>query len=223
MSAQAVSQPVSGSRQSTPPRGRSSIRGLLVTSVLMTIVLMVGTGIIYPLVMTGLAQVFFNSQANGSLIKNAKGQIVGSSLIGQNFTKPQYFHPRLSAAGKGYDATSSGGTNLGPTIRVLLKSTIAQANLIRKENNLCLKPACRPANYPLPADAVSTSASGLDPDISPAYAALQVPRVARARGLSPSAVLALVEEYTDGRTLGVLGEPRVHVLQLNIALDRSKR
>jgi K+-transporting ATPase ATPase C chain len=177
---------------------------------------MVGTGIIYPLVMTGIAQVVFHDQANGSLIKNAKGQVVGSSLIGQNFTKPQYFHPRLSAAGKGYDATSSAGTNLGPTNQVLIKNSIAQANLIRKENNL-------PANYPLPADAVSTSASGLDPDISPAYADLQVPRVAKARGLSQATVLALVKKYTDGRTLGVLGEPRVHVLQLNIALDGAKK
>lgn len=216
MSTSTTSQPLAGSPQTgTPPR-RSSIRGLVVTSILMTLVLMVGTGIIYPLVMTGLAQVFFHDQANGSLIKNARGQVVGSSLIGQNFTKPQYFHPRLSAAGKGYDATSSGGSNLGPTNKVLIKNTIAQANLIRKENNL-------PANYPLPADAVSTSASGLDPDISPAYADLQVPRVAKARGLSQATVLALVKKYTDGRTLGVLGEPRVHVLQLNIALDHTKK
>jgi potassium-transporting ATPase KdpC subunit len=207
MSAQAT-------QQTDSPRGRSSIRGLLVTSVLMTVVLMLGTGIIYPLAMTGLAQVFFNHQANGSLITNAKGQVVGSSLIGQNFTTPRYFHPRLSAAGTGYDATSSAGTNLGPTSKTLLKNTIAQANLIRKENNLT-------ANYPLPADAVSTSASGLDPDISPAYADLQVPRVAKARGLSQAAVLALVKKYTDGRTLGVLGEPRVHVLELNIALDHQ--
>jgi K+-transporting ATPase ATPase C chain len=181
----------------------------------MTVVLMIGTGIIYPLAMTGLAQVFFNHQANGSLIKNAQSQVVGSSLIGQNFTKPQYFHPRLSAAGKGYDATSSAGTNLGPTNKILLKNTIAQANLIRKENNL-------PANYPLPADAISTSASGLDPEISPAYADLQVARVAKARGMSPATVRSLVKQNTSGRTLGVLGEPRVNVLQLNIALDHSK-
>jgi K+-transporting ATPase ATPase C chain len=136
---------------------------------------MVGTGIIYPLAMTGLAQVLFNHQANGSLIKNARGQVVGSSLIGQNFTRPQYFHPRLSAAGKGYDATSSGGTNLGPTNKVLVKNTIAQANLIRKENNL------------------------------------------------QATVRSLVKQNTSDRTLGVLGEPRINVLQLNLALDRSKR
>lgn len=216
MSAQATPQPVSGSSQTASPRGRSSIRGLLITSVLMTVVLMIGTGIIYPLVMTGLAQVFFHDQANGSLIKNTRGQVIGSSLIGQNFTKPQYFHPRLSAAGKGYDATSSGGTNLGPTNQTLLKNTVAQANLIRKENHL-------PANYPLPADAVSTSASGLDPNISPAYADLQIPRVAQARGVSQAVVRTLVQKYTSGRTLGVLGEPRVNVLQLNLALDQLKK
>ncbi|GAC1507093.1 MAG: potassium-transporting ATPase subunit KdpC [Chloroflexota bacterium] len=216
MSAQAVPQPMSGSQQSVPPRGRSSIRGLIVTSVLLTVILMGGTGIIYPLFMTGLAQVFFDNQANGSLVKNAGGQVVGSSLIGQNFTKPQYFHPRLSAAGKGYDATSSGGTNLGPTNKTLLKSTIAQAALIRKENNL-------PATYPLPADAVFTSASGLDPNISPAYAEIQVRRVARARGVSQAMVLALVHQYTSDRVLGVLGEPRVNVLELNLALDRLKK
>jgi|SRR5947209_9958534 len=208
MSAQATPQPA-------PPR-RSSIQGLLVTSVLLTVVLMMGTGIVYPLVMTGVAQVLFHDQANGSLIKNANGQVVGSSLIGQNFTRPQYFHPRLSAAGKGYDATSSAGTNLGPTNATLIKNTIAQANLVRKENNL-------PPNYPLPADAVSTSASGLDPNISPAYASLQIPRVARARHMSTAAVRALVQKYTSGRTFGVLGEPTVNVLQLNLALDRSKK
>lgn len=216
MSTSAPSQPLAGSPHTETPPRRSSVRGLIVTSILMTVVLMVGTGIVYPLVMSGLAQVLFHDQANGSLIKNAKGQVVGSRLIGQSFTKPQYFHPRLSAAGKGYDATSSGGTNLGPTNKVLLNNTIAQATLIRKENNL-------PADYPLPADAVSTSASGLDPDISPAYADLQVLRVARTRGLSQATVLALVKKYTDGRTLGVLGEPRVHVLQLNLALDGLKQ
>ncbi|HEX8919388.1 MAG TPA: potassium-transporting ATPase subunit KdpC [Chloroflexota bacterium] len=214
MSAQASSQPAAASKQS-PSTTRSSVRGLLLTSVLMTVVLMIGTGIIYPFVMTGVAQVFFHDQANGSLLKNAQGQIVGSSLIGQNFTKPQYFHPRLSAAGKGYDATSSGGTNLGPTNKVLLKNTLAQANLIRKENDL-------PPKYPLPADAVSTSASGLDPNISPAYADLQVARVAKARGMSRGAVLALVKKYTEDRTLDVLGEPRVNVLKLNMALDQAK-
>lgn len=194
---------------------RTSIGRLIGTGTVMTVVLTILVGVIYPFLMSGLAQVFFNHQANGSLI-TVNGQVVGSSLIGQNFTKPQYFHPRLSAAGAGYDATSSGGTNLGPTSAKLLANTIAQANLIRKENNL-------PADYVLPSDAVSTSASGLDPDISPAYADLQAARVARARGISQTQVQALVEQYTSGRDLGVLGEPRVNVLELNLALDQLKK
>ena len=213
---QSIAGASAGSPQTAPPRERTSIRGLLLSSVLMVVILTALTGIIYPLVMLGLAQAFFHDQANGSLIKGPTGQIVGSALIGQNFTKPHYFHPRLSAAGKGYDATSSGGTNLGPTSATLLKSTVAQANLIRKEDGL-------PPNYPLPSDAVSTSASGLDPDISPAYADLQVARVAKAQGMSQAAVRALVKHYTTDRTLGVFGEPRVNVLQLNLALDRLKK
>lgn len=210
-----VAQPIAQPDPEVSSPRRSSIRGLLLTSVLMTVVIMIGTGIIYPLVMTGIAQVVFNHQANGSLIK-VNGKIVGSSLIGQNFTSPKYFYPRLSAAGKGYDATSSAGTNLGPTNKTLVNNTIAEANLIRKQNNL-------PPNYVLPSDAVSTSASGLDPDISPAYADLQAKRVANARGLSLPTVMSLVKKYTDGRTLGVLGEPRVNVLELNLALDRAKK
>jgi K+-transporting ATPase ATPase C chain len=181
----------------------------------MTVVLTILVGVIYPFVMWGLSQLFFNNQANGSLIK-VNGQVVGSSLIGQNFTKPQYFHPRASAAGAGYDATSSGGTNLGPTNTKLLTTTVALAASIRKEDGL-------PPNYVLPSDAVSTSASGLDPNISPAYADLQVPRVARVRGLSQDQVRALVKQYTSSRDLGVLGDPRVKVLELNIALDRLKK
>ena len=192
---------------------KTSYSQMLRISVAMTIVLTIIVGVIYPFFMSGAAQLLFNHQANGSLIKGANGQVVGSSLIGQNFTKPQYFHPRLSAAGTGYDASNSAGTNLGPTSATLLKNTIAQANAIRKEDGL-------PANYPLPSDAVSTSASGLDPDISPAYAALQVPRVARVRGLSQAQVQALVQKYTSGRDLGVLG---VNVLELNIALDKLKK
>lgn len=200
----------------SPPAGAgaSSLRrGLVATSVRMTLLLMFGTGIIYPLVMTGVAQVLFRDRANGSLVENAQGRVVGSRLIGQQFSGARYFHPRLSAAGTGYDASASGGTNLGPTSRTLLRRTVAQANLIRRENGL-------PATYPLPADAVSASASGLDPDISPAYAELQVRRVARARHLSEASVRALVQASTSGRTLGVLGEPRVNVLELNLALDR---
>ncbi len=192
----------------------TSMGRLIGTGVRMTVVLTILVGVIYPFSMTGLAQVFFHDQANGSLIR-VNGRVVGSSLIGQNFTKTQYFHPRLSAAGAGYDASNSGGTNLGPTSAKLINTTIAQANAIRKEEGL-------PPNYVLPADAVSTSASGLDPDISPAYADLQVPRVARVRGLSQGQVRALVQHYTTSRDLGVLGEPRVNVLELNLALDRIR-
>jgi K+-transporting ATPase ATPase C chain len=187
----------------------------------MTIVFIMLTGVLYPFAMTGLAQVFFHDQANGSLITNAKGRVIGSSEIGQLFTKPQYFHGRPSAAvsttsPNGYAADASAGTQLGPTNTKLLTTTVALAAQIRKEDGL-------PPNYPLPADAVSTSASGLDPNISPAYAALQVARVARARGLSQATMRALVQTYTTGRDLGFLGEPRVNVLELNLALDRLKK
>lgn len=197
------------------------MRRLLTTAVLMTVTLTVLTGVVYPFVMTGLAQVLFNHQANGSLITDSKGQVVGSELIGQLFTKPRYFHGRASAAVSttsphGYAADASAGTNLGPTSTKLLTTTVALAARIRKEDGL-------PPNYPLPADAASSSASGLDPDISPAYAALQVPRVARARGLSQATVRALVQKYTTGRDLGFLGEPRVNVLELNLAIDRLQR
>ncbi|HZS92484.1 MAG TPA: potassium-transporting ATPase subunit KdpC [Chloroflexota bacterium] len=197
------------------------MRRMLITATLMTVVLTIGFGVIYPFAMTGLAQVLSNHQANGSLITNSKGQVVGSELIGQLFTKPRYFHGRPSAAvsatsPNGYAADASAGSQLGPTNTKLFSNTIAIADQIRKEDGL-------PPNYVLPADAVSTSASGLDPDISPAYAALQVPRVAKARGLSQDTVRALVQKYTSGRDLGVLGEPRVNVLELNLALDKLKK
>jgi K+-transporting ATPase ATPase C chain len=199
----------------------SQLRRLLTTAALMTVVLTVLFGIIYPFAMTGLAQLFFNHQANGSLITDARGQVVGSDIIGQLFTKPQYFHGRHSAAvsstsPNGYAADASAGTNLGPTNTYLLTTTVALAAQIRKEDGL-------PPNYVLPSDAVSSSASGLDPDISPAYADLQVARVARERGLSQAAVRALVAQYTSGRTLGILGAPRVNVLKLNLALDKLKK
>jgi potassium-transporting ATPase KdpC subunit len=195
---------------------KTSLGRLLVTGTLMTIVLTIIVGVIYPFFMTGAAQVLFHDQANGSLLKGPNGQVVGSSLIGQNFSKPQYFHPRASAAGAGYDASNSAGTNLGPTSTKLLTTTVTLADQIRVENGL-------PKDYVLPADAVSTSASGLDPNISPAYADLQVPRVAKARGINQSTVQALVQQYTSGRDLGVFGEPRVNVLELNLALDKVKK
>ncbi len=192
---------------------------LVRTSILMTLVITVVFGFIYPFAMTGLSQVFFHEQANGSLITH-NGQVVGSALIGQSFTMPRYFHGRASAASSttspnGYAADASGGTNLGPTSTKLLTTTVALAAQIRKEDGL-------PANYTLPSDAVSTSASGLDPDISPAYAALQVARVAHARGLSQARVRALVDHYTAGRDLGLFGAPRVNILKLNLALDALK-
>jgi len=200
-----------GPAEAQPPTS-TPIWKMIRTGVVMTVVLTILVGVIYPFAMTGLSQALFPDQANGSLLK-VNGRVVGSSLIGQSFTKPQYFHPRHSAAGTGYDASNSGGTNLGPTSTYLLTTTVKLAAAIRVEDGL-------PPNYVLPADAVSTSASGLDPDISPAYADLQVPRVAHARRLTQARVLALVRHYTSGRDLGVLGEPRVNVLELNLALDR---
>jgi K+-transporting ATPase ATPase C chain len=187
-------------------------------------------GLAFPALVTAIAQVAFPHQANGSLLLQG-GQPVGSTLIGQSFTGPKYFHPRPSAAGNGYDPTASGGTNLGPTSDKLLNGVHKKlpngqddpgnfdgmkdlAAAYRKENGLA-------PDAPLPADAVTRSASGLDPDISPANALLQVPRVAQARGLDEAQVRQLVAANTEPRTLRLLGEPRVNVLQLNMALDKG--
>src|SRR5437868_5119597 len=183
------------------------------TAVLMVLVLTVLLGIVYPLVMTGLSQVLFPSQANGSLIRDSAGNVVGSALLGQNFSSPEYFHPRPSAAGTdGYDAISSGGSNLGPTNQKLIDAATDRATAYRAENGLA-------ADALVPVDAVNASASGLDPDISPANALIQVSRVATAWNLSEDQVRSLVNQYIEGRTLAVLGEPRVNVLKLNLALD----
>jgi K+-transporting ATPase ATPase C chain len=183
------------------------------TAILMVVVLTVLLGIVYPLVMTGIAQVLFPNQSNGSLVRDSSGTVVGSALLAQGFTQPQYFHPRPSAAGSnGYDATASGGSNLGPTNQKLIDTVQSNADGYRQENNLA-------ADAAVPVDAVTSSASGLDPDISVANALLQAPRVAAARGLSEDQVRGMVNQYTEGRTLFVLGEPRVNVLKLNLALD----
>jgi potassium-transporting ATPase KdpC subunit len=182
-------------------------------AIMMTIVLCVITGAIYPGLITGVAQLLFPRQANGSLVV-VNGRVVGSALIGQTFTKPEYFHSRPSAAGNGYDATASSGTNKGPTDRKLADTLIAQAVDSAVKNDGAVKGR-------IPSDMVTSSASGLDPDISPANAWLQVSRVARARGADSARVRALVDAHVQGRQFGFFGEPRVNVLLLNIALDSA--
>ena len=169
-------------------------------------------GIIYPLATTGLAKLMFPNAANGSLI-TANGQVVGSSLIGQNFAKPEYFQPRPSAAGNGYDASNSSGSNLGPTNQKLIDRVKASIDQFRKDN----------PDYtgPIPADLVTTSGSGLDPHISPASAQAQVPRIAKARGIAPDQIAQLIPQNTDDRQFGFLGEPGVNVLKLNLAIDQK--
>jgi K+-transporting ATPase ATPase C chain len=183
-------------------------------SIRMTIVTAVIAGIIYPLVMTGLAQVIFPGKANGSLVKK-NGVVIGSSLIGQDFTSAKYFQPRLSAAGKGYDAMDSSFSNLGPT-----NKTLADRVQTSVKQEIAANPGLRFGAVPI--DMVTTSASGLDPDITIANARAQAARVAAARGMTVSAVLALIDRHTTGRQLGFLGEPRVNVLALNLALDAAQ-
>jgi K+-transporting ATPase ATPase C chain len=184
----------------------------LIVAIKMTIVMTVLTGAVYPLAMVGVARVVFPVQAQGSLIVRG-GKVLGSSIIGQNFSKPGYFHSRPSAAGdKGYDASASSGSNLGPTNKALIEAVRSRLKGVLEEN-----PGVTAAQVPI--DMVTTSGSGLDPEISPAAAELQVPRVARARGISEDQVRKLVEESTRGRNLGILGEPGVNVVALNMALD----
>lgn len=178
-----------------------------------TVFLTVLTGLIYPAVVTGVCQLLFRNQANGSLVVQ-NGQVIGSLLLGQNFTRPEYFHPRPSAAGNnGYDPTASGGSNLGPTSQKLYDRVKTAAAQFRKEN----------PDYsgPIPADALTTSGSGLDPDISVANAEAQAARVAKARGMGNSMIDSLIASATHGRDLGFLGEPRVNVLTLNLELDKQ--
>ena len=185
-----------------------NIRRNLIAAVLMTIVTTVIFGIVYPLVVTGLAQAIFSEKANGQLIEK-NGKIVGSKIIGQAFSSPGYFHSRPSAAGTGYDAANSSGTNLGPTNKKLIDMVKGAAETAQKEN----------PGTPVPIDLVTTSASGLDPHISPAAADFQVPRIARERAMSEADVRAAIAAHTEGRQWGFLGEPVVNVLELNLGLD----
>jgi K+-transporting ATPase ATPase C chain len=178
-----------------------------------TVVTLVLTGFLYPLAMTGAAQVLFPSRANGSLVHDEKGAVVGSELIGQVFAMPGYLQGRPSAAGNGYDPTASSGSNLGPTSQKLHDRVVGDIARLHKEN-----PA---APMPVPADLVTTSASGLDPDLSPAAALWQAARIADARGVAPDRIRAVIESRVQGRDLLVLGEPRVNVLAVNLALDQQ--
>ncbi len=184
-----------------------------VTAVLMTLVTTILLGLAYPLVVTGLAQVIFPDKANGQLIRNADGTIMGSRLIGQPFSSPGYFRSRPSAAGSnGYDASASSGSNLGPTNPKLIDRVKVDVEKLQAEN----------PGKPVPIDLVTTSGSGLDPHISPAAAEFQVPRVARERGMSEEALRQIVAAHTEGRQFGFLGEPRVNVLELNLDLDNRR-
>ena len=191
---------------------RASWLGELLPSLRMAAVTLVLTGLAYPLLMTGIAQALFPHEANGSLATDGAGRVVGSELLAQGFASPAYFHPRPSAAGeKGYDPLASAGSNLGPTSKALRDQAAARLEALAKENP--------EAGGPPPVELVTASGSGLDPHLSPAAALWQAARVARARGVDPARVRAVVEDLTQGRDLGLLGEPRVNVLALNLALD----
>ena len=189
------------------------LKNQLRPAILATLLLCLLTGVLYPGLVTGIAQVLFPRQANGSLV-TVNGRVVGSELIGQGFTRPEYFHPRPSAAGAGYDPTASAGTNKGPTDAKLADTLVAGsvAEVVAQDGAVQGR---------IPADMVTRSASGLDPHISPANAELQVARVARARGASEAAVEAILRQHIEGRQFGFFGEPRVNVLLLNITLDRA--
>jgi len=200
------------SQAPTQPR-ESSLRHLL-QSCLYTLFTVLIFGLIYPVIVTVIAHVLFPQQAEGSLIRTQQGNVIGSALTGQIFTQPKYFHPRPSAAGNGYDPMQSSGTNLGPTSKKLIDTTRATIIAVKKEN-------AQTQAMP-PSDLISSSASGLDPDISPEAAEYQAARVAYARHISQATVESLIARYTTQRDLGILGEPRVNVLSINLALDQIK-
>jgi K+-transporting ATPase ATPase C chain len=210
------SSPIVDSRLAAAPQERSNDSTLrhLSTAAIYTVVTVILLGIVYPLAMTGIAQLVFPRQANGSILV-VGGKPIGSRIIGQLWTKPQYFQGRPSAAGKGYDPTSTGGTNLAPTSKKLIDATRAAIAALKKQNP--------DATGPVPMDLVTSSASGIDPDITPEGAYYQVPRVARARGMSANAVRAIVAAQVRNRQLGFLGEPRVNVLELNLALAAATK
>jgi K+-transporting ATPase ATPase C chain len=211
------------SRATQPSENTMNITKNLNIAVLMTIVTTLLLGVAYPLVVTGLAQVLFHEKANGQLIER-DGRIIGSRIIGQGFSSPGYFRSRPSAAGTGYDAANSAGTNLGPTNKKLIDAVKAAVDAAKRENPgaTCPEP-CQGASPELgrgvPIDLVTSSASGLDPHISPAAADFQAPRVARERGVTEAEIRRLVESHSEGRQFGFLGEPVVNVLELNLALD----
>jgi K+-transporting ATPase ATPase C chain len=185
----------------------------IIIALRVTLVTLVLTGIIYPFAITGVSQMLFHHRANASLVHDETGAIVGSELIGQTFTNPAYLQGRPSAAGNGYDATASSGSNLGPTSKKLRDRVVADVDRLRKENP--------DAPLPIPAELVTTSASGLDPEVSPAAALWQAPRIARARQVAPERIVQAIESHVEGRDLGVFGEPRVNVLKLNLALNQQ--
>ncbi len=184
----------------------SALRPAIVSTIFFTLLL----GVVYPLAITGVSKVAFPFQAEGSLLKDASGKVIGSALIGQGFAKPQYLHPRPSAAGSGYDASASSGSNYGPLHPDLIKRVKGDADALRASGL-----------REIPADAVTTSGSGLDPDISPAYALLQADRIAKERGASTDQVRKLIAAHTEGQWLGFIGQAHVNVLKTNLALDAA--